>query len=404
MADIFDWTGAPGARFDDDPASWFDATLDAPAQRAPEAGDSTIQGPGDWTATAGGQVGTLLIEDGARLTVLGTGTETLRATTLIEGVGSALLLQDALLSVDGTLTVGREAILDLSAAAANPIVFPPFGEVSVLALTLVLEGPGEGAGGGRVLLGDNTLEVGFLQNGNSGSGNDFDPGLGISGAGRVALGTIDVPNVIINDPAHGGFGTADQLTSLDFGTLHVGDAAGLRYALINLSGNAGTTAVGAVQTLVHGGNVTDPALSGSGVTAQDFTIAPRGGTAVYDVALDTTAAGVLQDQAVHIAFQFNRGSFDTGVTLPITGAVLHYADPGFVLASGPGSLVDEAAARWTLDLAAIRRGRIPGRSRWPSPTGPWRRPTTSAAISTSPARGSRFPGQIPSTASPPGTA
>ena len=41
MADIVDWTGAPGARFDD-PASWLDATLDAPAGRAPGAEDTAV--------------------------------------------------------------------------------------------------------------------------------------------------------------------------------------------------------------------------------------------------------------------------------------------------------------------------------------------------------------------------
>ena len=74
MADIFDWIGAPGARFDD-PASWFDATLDAPATRAPGGDDTAVFHPGDWAATGGGQVGTLLIEDGAGVTLAGTGSE-----------------------------------------------------------------------------------------------------------------------------------------------------------------------------------------------------------------------------------------------------------------------------------------------------------------------------------------
>src|SRR4051794_2113073 len=103
MTDIFDWSGASGARFDD-PANWFDATLDAPATRAPGADDTAVFQAGDWSATGGGQVGTLLVEDGATVSLGGTGTEAYRATTLTEGTGSTLLLQSALLSVNATLT------------------------------------------------------------------------------------------------------------------------------------------------------------------------------------------------------------------------------------------------------------------------------------------------------------
>jgi hypothetical protein len=359
MTDIFDWTGAPGARFDD-PASWFDATLDAPATRAPGLDDTAVFHPGDWTATGGGQVGTLLIEAGATVTVAGTGTERLGATTLTEEAGSTLVLQSAVLLVDASLTIGHDAVLDIGDAASFTI-FPgsPLGPFSVSAGTLALLGPGDGAGGGSVVLGANTIEVGLFRNGNSGIGNDFDPASGFSGTGQVVVGTFDQPNVRIYDPDHSSPIGSGDLAGLDFGTLHVGDAAVLRYGLINLSGNAGYPANGAVQTLVKGGNVTDPALSGSGVEPQNFTLAPRGGMAIFDVALDTAEALLLQDQAVHIGFEFNRFQFDTGTTLPITGAVLNYADPGFALASGPGTLVQDGAG-WTLDLGSWDRGSDPG--------------------------------------------
>ncbi|WP_431268141.1 hypothetical protein [Dankookia sp. P2] len=245
------------------------------------------------------------------------------------------------------------------------------------------------------MLGDNTLQLLILNNGNPGSGNDFDPGLGIDGTGRIILGTIDVPNVRIYDPDQGSFTGASALTSLDFGTLHVGDAGHLRYALTNLSGNAGWPSFGAIQTLTHGGTVTDPALSGSGVTPQDFGIGPRGGTATFELTLDTMEARLLQDQAVHIGFEFQGFQSDTGTTLPITGAVLNYADPGFALVSGPGTLAGRAPigpSTW----AAWPRAAIPGQCCSPSATSPWRRPTISAAASTSRARASRWPALIPS--------
>jgi hypothetical protein len=356
MIDTFDWMGGHATRFDD-PANWFDLTLEAPAQRAPTTGDTAVFGPGDWTVTGGGQVGTLLVETGARVTLAGTGTESYGATTVRED-GGTLRLDNALLSVGDTLTVGQDALLDISQAAVETFPFPPF-SASATVSTLALEGPDDGAGGGRVELGAHDIEVYLLHNGNSGSGNDFDPGLGISGSGTLKLSTVDVPAVVIYDPTTSGFTTCHPLTGLDFGALHVGDTATLHYALTNISGNAGYPSFGAIQTAAHGGNVTDPALSGSGVTPQDFTIAPRGGTATYDVALDTSEAHLLQDQAVHIAFQFDRGSFNTGVTLPITGAVLNHADPGFELASGPGSLTEEGA-HWTLDLGTLTQGTDPG--------------------------------------------
>ena len=118
-------------------------------------------------------------------------------------------------------------------------------------------------------------------------------------------------------------------------------------------------------TAAHGGNVTDPALSGSGVTAQDFRIPGRGSFLAYDINLDTSHASVLHDQAVHIAYLFDRNNFNTGVTLPITGTILNYADPGFVLDSGPGTL-SHAGSSWTLDLGSIDRDPTCRRLSFPS--------------------------------------
>ena len=147
-----------------------------------------------------------------------------------------------------------------------------------------------------------------------------------------------------------------ELTSLDFGTLHVGDPASLSDAVTNYSGDAGYPSTGAIQTAAHGGNVTDPALSGSGVTAQDFRIPGRGSFLAYDINLDTSHASVLHDQAVHIAYLFDRNNFNTGVTLPITGTILDDANPGSrALNLGPGTL-SHAGSSWTLDLGNIEQG------------------------------------------------
>ena len=66
------------------------------------------------------------------------------------------------------------------------------------------------------------------------------------------------------------------ITSLDFGIVNAGDVASQQFTLTNFAGNSGgPLARGALQTTVDGGNVTDPALSGSGVTAQNFLKAAR---------------------------------------------------------------------------------------------------------------------------------
>ena len=62
---------------------------------------------------------------------------------------------------------------------------------------------------------------------------------------------------------------------------------------------------------------------------------------------------------MHIGFESNRFHFDTGTTLPITGAVLNYADPGFELASGPGTL-EGGGTHWTLDFGSLAQGSDPG--------------------------------------------
>ncbi|TDH58533.1 hypothetical protein E2C06_32045 [Dankookia rubra] len=234
----------------DDAASWFDAALDAPATRAPGPGDTAVFGPGEWSATGGGQVGTLLIEDAASLTVAGTGTERLGASTPSEGIGSRLVLQSVLLLAN-TPTIGHDAVLDLGAAASFEI-FPgsPPGPLSVEAGSFTLLGPGDGAGGGHVVLGANNLRAGVFQNGDSGAGNDFAPAAGFSGTGTVMAGTFDQPNIRICDPDHsrptgsgGSLDAAGDGVPVEGAEPFAGLAAG--DALAALSLRLGTTAPGA---------------------------------------------------------------------------------------------------------------------------------------------------------------
>jgi hypothetical protein len=319
MDDVFGWVGGAAGSFAD-PANWFDFTTGFAGAFVPGANDTVIFPAGDVTVTGGGQVNLLLFEPGANVTLAGTGTEHYRADTAIAEPGSQVFLSDATLNAS-FFTLGQDAHLDISDGA--PSASPPFDPNASAAIgTLRLLGPGGSAGGASVEFGSHDILLVFFDNGNSGSGNDFNPALGLSGSGVPQLFPTSFPSAFILPPGGTSSPQQDQLTSLDFGTLHVGDPATLHFIIENFSGDAGFPVFGALQTAVNGASVTDPALSGSGVTPQDFSIPGRGSFNTYDITLDTSHAGTLQDQAIHIAFLFNGTAFNTGVTLPITGAVL----------------------------------------------------------------------------------
>jgi hypothetical protein len=82
---------------------------------------------------------------------------------------------------------------------------------------------------------------------------------------------------------------------------------------------------GAIQTSVNGGNITNSALSGSGVTAQNFgPVATGVSTSPFTVTYAPTTAGALSGQAVHIANNFSNVAEQT---MSITGAAYALASP-----------------------------------------------------------------------------
>ncbi|MEJ0044979.1 MAG: hypothetical protein WDN04_01630 [Rhodospirillales bacterium] len=88
------------------------------------------------------------------------------------------------------------------------------------------------------------------------------------------------------------------------GTLTITIAAGGTASFeIENTGAAGSAALrGALQTTVNGGHITGKALSGSGVTAQDFgPILAGGASGVFTIAY---SSGALNGQAIHIASDF----------------------------------------------------------------------------------------------------
>ena len=324
MAD-FTWRGPAGPVGGDwnTPGNWV--SQGATATRAPTFGDVAGFFPGIYTVTGGGSASTISLIDGAQPTLAGTGREIYGAGLLSVGSDTRFFVDNAVLVVSAT-TIGQNGIVNLVNAPASTGLARIPGSASLGDVTLVGPPPPSGspfpAPGGILNIGSHNVTVGNLLNGNQGEGNAFNPRAGILGAGTLfQVPEGDHPLVKLLQDGH-------EITGLDFGTVHVGDTAVLHFTLENFAGNGGGPAAqGALQTMVNGANITDAALSGSGVTAQNFTIPGRGGQVSYDIALDTSQAHDLAGQALHIAFQFNNGQFDVGQTLAITGHVEAAAAP-----------------------------------------------------------------------------
>jgi hypothetical protein len=151
------------------------------------------------------------------------------------------------------------------------------------------------------------------------------------------------PVITIGRNAH------SEVISVDFGTVHVGDAVAAKgFEIINLAGNSGPPVSGWIQTGKPNGHISDPRLSGSGTVTQSFQIGGRGGFENFSFNLNTGRAGTLNAQTVHVAAQFN----DLNNTIPITGQVLNYAKPAFDLSGSPGTLTHNGN-NWLLNLGTI---------------------------------------------------
>ena len=278
--------------------------------------------------TGGGEADTVVLRDDGNAKILtGSGTEHYRFSELFLGTaGSAIKLDDALLDTGATYVPDGVA-LDVSGGAVgiDGDGRPYTASLGALRLeavpgSLLLGRPSPG---GQLVLGDRTVDVTSLVQGTLGVGDAFDPRAGIVGTGEVhfpaavspASPYVTTPFTPFVPPGSGP-NLPPRLDHLDFGTLAVGESGTLTFTVANVAAGAAQPLLGAVQTLVNGGHVTDPALSGSGVAAGNFFLPPDLARQDFTVTLTGTTAHGLEGQAVHLAFHDG-----TGVTLPITGTV-----------------------------------------------------------------------------------
>ena len=150
-------------------------------------------------------------------------------------------------------------------------------------------------------LGTNNITVSTAyNNANFGTGNSFNNHANVSGTGQI-LAAGDVAQAITGAAVTNGTTTTPTLT-LTIGNVHVGTATTFNYQIRN-TGTSGPSLLGAIQTAVNGGNVTDSRLSGSGVTAGNWgplaTGSSTGNLAVTYTATASGAQSALSGQAVH---------------------------------------------------------------------------------------------------------
>ncbi|MBI2802257.1 MAG: choice-of-anchor D domain-containing protein, partial [Gammaproteobacteria bacterium] len=175
---------------------------------------------------------------------------------------------------------------------------------------------------GNLALGANTVTVSnAYNNANFGAGNSFNNRANVTGAGQILAagatpGTAQtLSGNIVPTPTSGN-------ATMNFGNIHVGSSSTLNYQIGNVN-IGGPSLLGAIQTSVNGGNITDTRLSGAGVTAANWgSVAAGGNTGNLGVTFNATSGGTLTGQQVHI-----RNNFDNtnAQNLIITGAAFNLA-------------------------------------------------------------------------------
>jgi hypothetical protein len=175
------------------------------------------------------------------------------------------------LSGTGTLQVDATGAVNLAAGAKSQ---------GTLAM---------GAAGAALNLNTGNLTISSdYTNVGAGTGNSFNRRAGVTGTGQIVAGG-DVAQVISGAAVTGGATTNATLT---IGSVRVG-ANTFDYNIGN-AGTTGPTLRGAVQTNVNGGNLTDARLSGTGITASNYSAGGPGGPgSTQSVTFTAGSAGAL---------------------------------------------------------------------------------------------------------------
>ncbi|MBI1370019.1 MAG: choice-of-anchor D domain-containing protein [Planctomycetes bacterium] len=179
------------------------------------------------------------------------------------------------------------------------------------------------------------------------SNGDGSSGLGIT---NLPSQTVHVTASVIRPAA------ASMLNDVNFGVVHVGDGSGMvmqNLMVTNTAANDGFSEklVGSATTVIGG-----PAVSAFG----NFNdLAPGASNNVFKVAADTSTAGAKSGTAT-FAFESNGSDFGFGTNIPlgvqtinINAQVNNFAAPILNGLTGVGTLMQNDATHYVLDLGAI---------------------------------------------------
>ena len=274
--------------------------------------DSANSGGGNVTLGGTGVIN--LNDPGARLAVDGSGTATFAAGLTVRGQGNigqafntggnnTLFNNGTIVADGGTLTIAAPASGGGSALAGTGTL-----QISGGAMDL---NTGTPSTQGRLVIGAvgtlnlNTQNLAITNdytNAQSGSGNSFDRRAGVSGTGKIIAGG-DVAQVITGTNVSNG---ASANATLTLGNMRVGTTT-YDYQIANV-GTTGPTLRGAIQTNVNGASLTDPRLSGAGVTAGNYVIGGPGSSpgslAVTFTAANAGLLAPLSGQAINLRSNF----------------------------------------------------------------------------------------------------
>jgi hypothetical protein len=270
-------------------------------------GDQTISGSGQIVFADGNGGNRINLEAGNHVFESGL---TVRGQTGVIGNqsfvgGAATLTNRGTIASDGggTITVAPTGALTndglMRAQAGNLVVQRAMTGTGTLqvdatgAMTLANGGNSQGrllmgAAGAAIDIGSGNLVIlSDYTNDAAGSGNGFNRRAGVSGAGQVVAAPNAAQAITGATVTNGNTANA----TLALGNVRVGTPTTVNYQIAN-SGTTGPTLRGAIQTSANGANLTDPRLSGAGVTASNYNAgAPGGSSGDLGVTFLTGAAG-----------------------------------------------------------------------------------------------------------------
>ncbi len=266
------------------------------------AGTANISG--GTVQLAGGTVASGALTNGPSGLITGYGNIQARPTNqgTIDASGGTLTVSNGISGPTGTIKVDPGATLSLAGGALGSTT-------------------GTLTQNGTLALGSNNITVSnSYTNANFGTGNSFNNHADVTGTGQI-LASGNTTQTITGPAVVGGTTATPQLQG--FGNIRIGDTSTVNYNITN-GGTTGPALIGAIQTSVNGGNITDSRLSGTGVTAGNYGPLASGQSQNFAVTLTGTTAGALASgQEVHIANNFDNVA---GQTLTLgSGAVYQTA-------------------------------------------------------------------------------